>query len=665
MLSLLALLTSSLVAPPCGQSGSHPGAFVTAADVARVRQAIATHDTWARWADELVVKAQAKQLSELPPLDRSWWETDRTKPWSETYPQVYHHTWIVPAHWADLARSCAWGGLLRPASKLTDKAKQVLLELANFTFEFEHYDVGLNYTVWVLDALEAYDILYDEFTPVEREKIDACFLRFLAALQKNDDYWLEHEPGGGLNNHYAWHKLGFLAVGLFYGRPELVDQAWDGPKGIEFLMRYGFTDDGLWTEGSIPYQLAATTPLVKAAELLENAGHARRLYRDETGDGRTLKSAYDALLPLLFPDRTLPTIGDCYGERPHLGQRSDWEILCRRFRDPRYAWLLTDVSRRSREALFVGLAELPAGIPPPQHSRLWPEHGYAALRSVEGTEYWTGKGWTVFANYSSNRVHENLDKLSIILYADGHLWLPDCEAIPSAEHSFSADIQKELNRQTLCHNTLLVDQRSQQFPREPLDLLEYQVLPEVKRLTIGDRTGRLYTGVSQMRTCLVRSEYVLDFFQVRAAESCDFDWLLHVDGESETSTGRQAPATGELGDRVPWNYVRSPVKLGQGNIYAETFRSGERRFRVDLCTSQPQEVIGCGFPRGEGSGASTIAMRVFRSKQLRQAWYAAIYRSGTDLDEPVPCQVAPGKLGAWHVTVQLNGRRFVHRIPQL
>ena len=537
--------------------------------------------------------------------------------------------------------------------------------MADFSFEFEHYDVGLNYTVWVLDALEAYDLLYHDFSPAERQTIDGCFQRYLAALQKNDDFWLEHQPGGAINNHYAWHKLGFLAMGLFYDSPELVTQALEGPKGIEFLMQYGFTDDGLWTEGSIPYQMAATMPLVKAAELLENTGHERKLYRDDSGDGRALKDTYDALLSLLLPDRTLPTIGDCYGRRPHLGRGADWEILTRRFADPRYAWLLSDVPRRSSEALLQGLTPLPVGTPPDQRSQLWPEHGYVALRTEEGPEYWSGRGWSLFATYSHNRVHENLDKLSIILFADGHLWLPDCEATPSAEHTFSADIQRELNRETLCHNTLLVDQRSQQFPDRPLALIEYEVLPKLKRLTIGDLTGQLYPGVSQMRTCLVRDEYVLDFFQVQSAAAYDFDWLLHIDAEADQRAAQLPPQTLEFPDRTPWTYLRSPIRLGETSNYGETFRRGGEQFRIDLLASSTQEIIGCGFPRDDRTDGETIPMRIFRSRQQTRAWYAVLYRSGPGANEAMQWTVEPGELGNWQVTLAVKERRFIHRIPQL
>jgi hypothetical protein len=662
------LWLSLLVTAPSNELGNtHRRVFATVEDVAQVRQAIASNVTWQVWADELVAAAEAYDLADLPPIDRSWWDEACDQPWSDTYPQVFHHTWVVPQRWARLAKDCAWSGALRPESGLRSKARTILLSLSEYTFEYEHYDVGMNYTVWVLEALEAYDLLYDDLSAQDRQRLDAFFQRYLTALMKNDGYWVEHEPGGGINNHYAWHKLGFLAIGLVYGQPELVDMALDGPKGIRFLMRYGFTDNGLWMEGSIPYQLAATTPLVKAAELLENAEHPAGLYRTEDGTGHTLKDAYDALIPLLFPDRTLPAIGDCYASRPHLGQRPDWEILYRRFQDPHYAWLLRDQPRRSRHALLLGQADLLPGEIPFQETRLWPEHGYAALRSVEGTDYWSGRGWSLFATYSSNRVHENQDKLSIMLFADGHLWLADREAKAGAEHSFSANVQKELNRHTLCHNALLVDQSNQRHPIKPLELIEFQSTPAMKRLTIGDLNGQLYPDVHQMRTCLVRDAYVLDFYQVASKQPHDLDWLLHIDGQSARQDADglrdrsvQLPAT------IPWNYLKQPNLLGKARTFSEVFQRGEQQFRVDLFASHDVEAIGCGFPRDDSQHPDLSAMRIFRIPQESSAWYAAVYRtSATGFEQPLACRVEAGATGHWRVSIQLAERCLIHRVPRL
>src|SRR5512139_2545419 len=149
-------------------------------------------------------------------------------------------------------------------------------------------------------------------------------------------------------------------MGVFYGRPELVERALRGPKGVEEMLAQGFRDDGLWLEGSIPYQFAETAPLVLLAQMLENARSTEDLFRYRSPNGYSLKGAYDALIPLVFPDRTLPTIGDCYGRRAHIAESPDWETLFSRFHEPAYAWLIADRASRLPQALFNGVIDLPA-----------------------------------------------------------------------------------------------------------------------------------------------------------------------------------------------------------------------------------------------------------------------------------------------------------------
>ena len=88
----------------------------------------------------------------------------------------------MPLKWADLARNCARASLVKPSAPLAAKGREVLLRLSDYTFEFEHYDVGMNYTIWALAALDAYDILYADFTPAERRRLDIFFARYLDAL---------------------------------------------------------------------------------------------------------------------------------------------------------------------------------------------------------------------------------------------------------------------------------------------------------------------------------------------------------------------------------------------------------------------------------------------------------------------------------------------------
>jgi len=285
------------------------------------------------------------------------------------------------------------------------------------------------------------------------------------------------------------------------------------------------------------------------------------------------------------------------------------------------------------------------------------------LRSVEGTDYWWGKGWSLFATYSNAPVHQNADKLSIMLYGNSHHWLVDCEARAGVYHAFSSAVQRELNRETVCHNTLLVDGVGQRHPDRRLDLVEYAMLPDAKRLTIGDLDGRLYQDVRQLRTVIVRDEYVLDVFQVEAPEEHDYAWLTHIDGlPSDGSVTEWLPT--DLPDAPPWKWLRDPRKADVAGAYWETFTHDEERFRIDAVSDGPVEVVQCGFPRDDGPSPETYAMRMLRCKRP-SARFVALYHLGADADSPAEIAMTVTEMGRFEVVIQLAGRDWRHLVPDL
>ena len=657
------LVFHTAAASPAPADRPHPSLLITTADIECARDGIKRNPAFASLAKELTARATTNLVEDLPPLEREWWQAAKQKPWSDIYPEVFHHTWIVPFKWADLARNCARANLVAPSPQLAAKAKRLLLQLSDYTYEFDHFDVGMNYTIWTLSALDAYDILYADLTAAERSRVDTCFERYLAAVRKSDDYWIAHEPGGRLNNHYAWHKLGLGIIGVFYGKPELVERALRGPKGVEPMLAEGFKDDGLWLEGSIHYQFAETAPLVILAQILENTHYPENLFGYHAPNGHGLKQAYDALIPLLFPDRTLPTLGDCYGRRAHIAESPDWEILFRQFREPAYAWLISDRRTRTPQALFSGVIDLPSGQPPAEQSKVWPEMGYVTLRSNAGSKYWSGRGWSLFASFSGQPVHEHADKLSLILYADGHLWLPDLEAKPSAEHAFSSITQNQLNRETVCHNTLLVDGRSQRLAGQRLDLLEFTNAPGLQRTTIGDLHGRLYEGVRQLRTLIVSDGWVMDFFQAASAAPHDFAWLTHVDGEP---AGGSLRATNIITwpPGAPWSYLRKPRSASATGQVWECFSDGDHTFRMDVLADGPIEILQCGFPRDDSPASPSLPMRLLK-RHGTNAWFLAAYRLAGKPADLAELKVLPSGPGRTDITLRIEGRVFQHTVQRL
>jgi len=403
---------------------------------------------------------------------------------------------------------------------------------------------------------------------------------------------------------------------------------------------------------------------VIAAEALENAGHRRRSWSDVTDDGRSLQQSYDALIETLFPDRTMPNIGDCYARRAELGGQSAYEALWRRTGESRYAWLLRGASRRSPDALFHASRPLPADVAPPLlASRLWPEHGYVMLRSAPGAAYWSGDGWTLFGSYSNAPVHQNQDKLSIMLFGDGRHLLVDAEARASAFHAFSAAIQRELNRSVVCHNTAMVDGAEQRFPDRRLDLVEFQTLPDVQRVTFADLDGRLYDGVAQQRTLLLTAGYVLDVFQLRADAPRRFTWMMHVDGApGEASAADWTPYA--FPDGPPWRWLRDPESTPIDATYGETFDAGGAPFRIDLLADGPAEAIRCGFPRDDTEDPEVYAMRCIE-RRGESAWFAAVYRTGDAAAGDVGITLEEDVLNSLRVTVEASGRSRAHTVPRL
>ena len=116
--SVLAAAHSVLRAAACAAAPdrAHPFLFVTTADIERARDGVKRSPVFADLAKELTARATTNRLEDLPPLEREWWQTAKQKPWRDTYPEIFHHTWIVPLKWADLARNCARANLVSPSA---------------------------------------------------------------------------------------------------------------------------------------------------------------------------------------------------------------------------------------------------------------------------------------------------------------------------------------------------------------------------------------------------------------------------------------------------------------------------------------------------------------------------------------------------------------------
>lgn len=185
---------------------------------------------------------------ELKPIDERWWQRAQTQPWESTYPVVFEFTQRQPSRLARAASPCALAWVITDETRYADRACDLLLLLAPYSFAPQHFDVGMNYTTWGIDLLRTYDLLGTRLSPAERTGRRGDDTPGTTVMQ-NDIYWIENDIGGGIND-LAWHKLMLGLLGLFYDRTELVQYAIEGRRGMLPLLGDGLVDNGLWCESS-------------------------------------------------------------------------------------------------------------------------------------------------------------------------------------------------------------------------------------------------------------------------------------------------------------------------------------------------------------------------------------------------------------------------------
>ena len=158
--------------------------------------------------------------------------------------------------------------------------------------------------------------------------------------------------------------------------------------------------------------------------------------------------------------------------------------------------------------------------------------------------------------------HGQLDKLTFILFDDGRQWIPDGADAP---HYSIFPEQRTWHRQTVSHNTVLADGKSQQPAAGRL--LSFAADDEISFVCAD--SGQAYQHVLQTRTVLhPHGDYFLihDVVETSGGEEHLLEWLLHVYGQAAGQRpGRLLFRHGAKGLAVYSSLIGdSPVRIEQG-----------------------------------------------------------------------------------------------------
>ncbi|MGD9496709.1 MAG: heparinase II/III family protein [Armatimonadota bacterium] len=212
-----------------------------------------------------------------------------------------------------------------------------------------------------------------------------------------------------------------------------------------------FLPDGTWWECSPAhhvYVLRGLYPYALAKHLLGEPIWEQRYY------GLSLADTFEALAKTATPLGEYPSLNDSTGSDAPM--RSEYGSLVEAATIMRRGDILAAWQAQPRWPDIPTIRPRSVTVAPPEYTSVnLAAAGMAVMRDGWDTE----DAWLLLDYGPHGGSHGQLDKLGVIMFDDGHQWLPDAGCAP---HYSIFPEQWSWHRQTIAHNTVLVDDRSQE-----------------------------------------------------------------------------------------------------------------------------------------------------------------------------------------------------------
>ena len=516
-------------------------------------------------------------------------------PYDEVYVGFRHGFWLGGIE------TLGWAYTLDPKPAYAERARDILLEYASFYKDLRLHDVHdkqsksrarlyaqtLDSAVVLCKVCVGYDLLRNSscFTDEVKNTIETKLLRpMVETISANDS---------GISNWQSWHNAAVGCAGFVLGDEALADWAINGKSGFAFQMKRSVMPSGMWYEESPSYHWYALYAHVFLMEAAARAGVD--LYGLPI-----VKKLFDAPIRQLFPDQTFPALHDS-SRGSIIDSRKFYEIAWKHYGDTNYLSLLQP--RDTPWALFWG-ADTPdaKNAPLTLKTSNSKSEGLAILRDETGST-------ALYLDYGPGKSgHVQPAKLNIILYADGEERFVDPGRL-----AYGNPLHKGWYRQTVAHNTVVVDGKSQK--RSPGKLEAFENTPEYA--LIRAKSKYAYKGVTLDRTVIMQDHLFVDIFQCTADSEQTFDLPLHIRGTFTTQPETKPASLAELEngyDRLqdvekcntPWRHVS--VKTSETAQIDIEFLDTSETYIAKGFGKTPQEMLPLILRRQTGDSALFAAV---------------------------------------------------------
>lgn len=452
---------------------------------------------------------------------------------------------------------------------------------------------SLNDFVWQVYTIQGYDMAYDAISPKNREIINAGLfepmLKFFTVDCK--------DTFDKIHNHGTWDIAAVGMTGYVLNKPEYVEMAIkgsakDGKTGYLAQIDQLFSPDGYYTEGPY-YQRYALLPFIIFAKTINNFQPELKIFEYRN---QLLAKAINTSLQLTYTDGTFFPINDAIKSKTYETAEMVYGV------DIAYADIkplpdLLDVAERQDEVVVsdAGLkvaADLQTGRKKPftylpqliKDGANGNEGGLGILRYGSNDDQQA----VLIKAASQGMGHGHFDRLNLLYYDNGVEVFPDYGSarfinIESKKGGDYLPENKSWAKQTVAHNTLVVDQTSHYKGNPEVAQKNY---PEVlyfkndKNLqVISAAEHNAYPGVQMIRTTALlkvaelKKPLVIDVFQALSDKPHQYDlpfWYKgHVISASEkisAFTDQLKPLGNKDGYQHIWLNASQPITARAGYL---------------------------------------------------------------------------------------------------
>lgn len=466
----------------------------------------------------------------------------------------YDAVWTkyVHARNASYMEDCMWIYYATGEKKYAEYIREMLLDYSKLYPTFAEpdaealikdyhlsrmYDQWLDDCVWVAQLAPAYMAIEEILTDAQRHQIKEKLFHELAEQQMNRT---------GNNNWQVWNNCARIMLGVVLRDDEMIDIALNGKKGLSAAFKTEVNPDGWYDEASVNYHFFPLRGFLNASNALRCRGI------DLFGENDKLHAMFTAVIGAIYPDWTVVAHNDGnYAQSPlaYVGMYEfDYSRTKTKFMEEILSQFYARAERKSPYSLLNPKEIAPASAPLKLASKLFPDTGFAVLRS--------GKNTATLTWGESNGGHAHPHRLAIAIHNGQKEILPDFGTPGYGSVNYRTWYQK-----TLAHNTLVVDGKDQGLVRTKGSLLRF----DEKANLVSASADKAYKDVKMQRTVELNTDLLTDNFEASAATEHVYDYVLHLRDkpsfENELQDAKLENAPYSLIRKLQTFTAKSPVKI--------------------------------------------------------------------------------------------------------